>query len=288
MIAFAANSVLTRAALTDLLIDPYSFSTIRLASGAITLLLILKLTTRLKNTPIRQQAFKSKFDQGSLARALLLLGYACFFSIAYLSIHSGTGALVLFASVQITILLYAHHFKQQLNRYEILGSGIALSGLIYLFLPGLNTPPLGSALLMLVAGVCWGGFTLAGMQATQAAKTGTLTPLQNMQQSFLLATPIALIVLTIAVVIFNQYLLFSVDGVLLALTSGSITSAIGYWAWYQILPKLTASQAASSQLSVPLLATFGGLIFLNELLVSRLTIAAAIILAGIFLTNKKQ
>ncbi|HEY0098544.1 MAG TPA: DMT family transporter [Pyrinomonadaceae bacterium] len=261
LVAFAANSVLCRLALGRGAIDAASFSSIRLASGAGMLLLITAAVER------RPPAVHSG---GKPASALFLFLYAAAFSYAYNGLGAGAGALILFGSVQATMIVFALRSGERPHVLEWAGLGLALCGLVYLVFPGLQSaPPLLSSALMSVAGVSWGLYSLRGRSAA--------SPLAETTRNFVLALPLA--------VLFNLLLLrdahVSRAGVVLAVLSGALASGVGYVVWYAALRGLTATRAATVQLAVPVLAAVGGVLFLSESISLRLLVAAIVILGGV-------
>lgn len=261
MLAFAGNSLLCRIALRDTAIDAASFTAIRLVSGALVLWLLAR-TLR-----------GSRVGRGSWASAGALFAYAAGFSFAYLSLPAGTGALLLFGAVQATMIGRGLWTGERLRGPQPLGFVLALGGLVGLLLPGISAPPLTGALLMLGAGVAWGIYSLRGK--------GAGDPIRVTAGNFLRAAPMAL-VLVLAMQVFQGT---AVDGagVGYALASGALTSGIGYALWYGVLPALKATHAATLQLSVPVIAAFGGIVFLDEHVSWRLVLASAAILGGIAL-----
>ena len=261
LIAFAANSVLCRLALGNNAIDASSFTVIRLLSGTIVLLIIIGTTRNTTGTSTK----------GSWAASFMLFLYATTFSYAYISLDTGTGALILFGSVQITMILLSLISGTRLHITEWAGVVIAFTGFIYLILPGVTTPSVFGFMLMTVAGIAWGIYTLKGR--------GSKSPLMDTAYNFLRTTPLV-ILLTITTVNNTNY---SSEGILLAAVSGGITSGIGYTIWYIALGGLSSTQAAVLQLSVPVIAAFGGVIFVSEVITSRLTISAIMVLGGILM-----
>jgi len=239
LIAFAANSILCRLALASGSIDPISFTSIRLLSGALALLVIFTFTKKHEHC---------KSPQGSWSSGIKLFIYALCFSIAYISLSSGTGALILFGSVQITMRL------------------------VYLLSPGIAAPNWQSALVMILSGIAWGLYTLAGKIVT--------APIAMTTGNFIRAAIITIPASGIALLASSNFH-FSTIGLGLALTSGIITSALGYVIWYKVLPSLSTTQSAVLQLLVPLLASLGGVIFLSESFTHRLAFSSLLILGGI-------
>lgn len=257
LVAFAGNSVICRTALGGHFIDAAGFTVIRLSAGAATLL-ALDAGSR--------QAFRFKFD---LVQPIMLLLYATTFSFAYLSLGSGTGALILFGSVQATMILAALWSGERPRMLEGLGLVLALGGLACLVAPGLTAPaPLGSA-LMAAAGVAWGIYSLRGR--------GSVSALGDTARNFLIAAPLSLVVAGFAF----RAVHLSPPGVALAVVSGAVTSGLGYVAWFAALRRLTAIRAAIVQLAVPALAAGGGVVFLSERVSLRLVLSALLILGGV-------
>jgi drug/metabolite transporter (DMT)-like permease len=260
MIAFASNSLFCRGALRDTGIDAASFTTIRLASGALMLWLLVRIS---RGTPE---------GGGNWPSALALFVYAAAFSFAYVNLPAATGALLAFGSVQATMIGRGIWAGERLSGWQAAGLVLAMAGLVWLLLPGLSAPPLYSSVLMLGAGAAWGVYSLRGK--------GRGDPLRVTAGNFLRATPVAA-VLTLLWMFHGV----NVDrtGLLYAVASGALASGIGYAVWYTALPALTATEAAVVQLSVPVLATLGAIVFLHEPVTLRLVTASAAILGGIAL-----
>ena len=257
LVAFAANSVLARAALAEGAIDAAAFTAIRIASGAVVLALLLALR---RQNPMRQ---------GTWPAALALLLYAVAFSFAYLSLDAGLGALILFGAVQITMFAGGIMKGERPRLGRWLGMGLGLVGLSVLFVPGAATPPALGAGLMLAAGFGWGIYSLMGRQARQ--------PLAATAGNFLRAAPLALLLWAFAGGAATM------PGIALAIISGALASGIGYAIWYHALPRLDASLAAIAQLCVPLIALLGGMIWLNEAPTPAFMLASVLILGGVAL-----
>lgn len=261
MIAFASNSLLNRFALGHNTIDPASYTTVRLVSGAIMLSVIAGLDRKKGVTVLR----------GSWISAAFLLLYAITFSFAYLSLSTGTGALILFGSVQVTMIVVALWSGERPHIMEWVGLALALGGLVYLIFPGLTAPsPIGSA-LMTVAGISWGFYTIRGR--------GSQNPLRDTAGNFVYAVPMVLVVLFFSL----KSISFSFSGILYATLSGALASGVGYVIWYAALRGLSTTRAATVQLSVPVIAAWSGVIFLSEVVSIRLFIAGVWILGGIAL-----
>jgi len=256
MAAFAANSLLCRIALSQTSTDPATFTIIRLLAGAATLSLIVLLRKgRLR-------------DAGTWQGALSLLTYAVAFSFAYVNLPTGTGALLLFGSVQATMIITGLYQGERLRIIQWTGLLTAFGGLIILVAPGIHAPNPFSALLMTIAGMAWGVYSLLGR------KQGD--PLTATAGNFLKAAPLSLLFLPLASAIDSQ-------GAFFAILSGSISSGVGYAIWYSILPSLKATQAASVQLTVPVIASTAAIFILGEHVTFNLVIASAAILGGIAL-----
>lgn len=270
MIAFAGNSLLCRLALKQTNIDASSFTTIRLLSGAITLWLV-----------IRASGFASKgmsTDKGNWLSASVLFMYAVCFSFAYVSLPTAIGALLLFGAVQTTMISYGIWTGESLGGRQILGLILALGGLIALLVPGQLAPPIYASMLMVGAGIAWGVYSLLG----KGAGNPTLVTAGNFQRAALLA-------LAVSTFMWKDISLDN-DGFLYAVISGAMASAIGYAIWYTALPALSATNSAIVQLSVPVIAALGGIVFLGEPISLNLVLASSSILSGIALVTlmKKQ
>ncbi len=263
MVAFAANSIFCRLALFDSANSPVSFTLLRLLSGAILLLFFF--------FKVRSSESKKPNAKNSLA-AITLFAYALFFSLAYVQLNTGTGALILFASVQLTMMVASFVQGHTMNKQETIGIILALSGFIYLLLPGITMPPIVGAAFMCLSGVSWGIYSLLG----QGSKNSVFSTARN----FLFTLP-----LIILLVLAHKFQLTHA-GIIWAILSGSITSGLGYVLWYTVLKDLKTSTAAIVQLSVPVIAALGGVIFLSEVIHLRLVIAGCLIFSGIYLKVK--
>ena len=257
MTAFAGNSLLCRLALRDTTIDPASFTGMRLLSGAVVLCLVVR--ARRSAQP----------GAGSWWSAVALFAYAACFSYAYLSLAAATGALLLFSAVQATMIGYGLWSGERLSWIKTSGVVLALLGLLVLFLPGISTPPVWGALLMVISGVAWGIYSLRG----RGAGDPTQVTAGNFLRGLLLVIPLCLV--------FQDRLQWDVMGVMYAVASGALASGVGYALWYAVLPSLQATTAATVQLSVPVIAALGGVVFLGELLTLQLVLASMAILGGI-------
>jgi drug/metabolite transporter (DMT)-like permease len=263
--AFAANSLLARMALAPGgmggSIDAASYTGIRLASGALALAALLfwqNGRTSLRDAP------------GSWPSAAYLFAYAIAFSLAYLRLGAATDALILFGSVQGTMILWSVAQGDRPSKMEALGIVIAFGALVYLLLPGLGQPDLLGSLLMIGSGVAWGFYSLRGRTAG--------APLAETAGNFIRAAALCLPLAPIAILNDGHA---APSGIALAVASGVFASGFGYAVWYRALPGLTGSQAGIVQLSVPAIAAFGAVVLLSEVLTMRLVIAAAFILGGV-------
>jgi len=259
MVAFAGNSLLCRLALRHTTIDAASFTLVRLTSGVAVLWLIVALRGGARS------------GAGNWLSALALFAYAAGFSLAYVSLPTATGALLLFGAVQITMIGRGLWTGERLHGLQIAGCVLAFGGLVGLLLPGLSAPPLGGATLMLGAGVAWGVYSLRGK--------GAVDPVGVTAGNFLRAVPLALLM---SAFLFDEMSLDRV-GMMYAVASGGLASGVGYAIWYSALPALKATTAATVQLSVPLIAAAGGMAFLAEPVTLRLGLASVAVLGGIAL-----
>ena len=266
MLAFAGNSLLCRAALKHTPIDAATFTTVRLVAGAIALWLLVALR--------RKQAWRA----GNWLSALALFVYAAGFSYAYLSLPAATGALLLFGAVQATMIGHAWLKGERLAPAQLGGMGLAFGGLAGLLMPGMSAPPMAGAALMLAAGAAWGIYSLRGR--------GGGNPIEITAGNFLRAAPMALLLSAVA----WEHAAWSSAGLGYAAASGALASGMGYALWYTALPGLRATQAATVQLSVPVLAAFGAVLLLDEAATLRLVLASVAILGGIALViwNKRK
>ncbi|HXF18099.1 MAG TPA: DMT family transporter [Burkholderiales bacterium] len=258
MIAFAGNSLLCRFALRQTSIDPASFTTVRLVSGAITLWLVVR--------------FKRRNDGaggGTWRSAMALFAYAAGFSFAYETLTAATGALLLFGAVQATMIGHAVWTGEKPGGRQLLGVALALAGLIGLLLPGISAPPLNGTLLMLCSGAAWGIYSLRGKG------TGDATTVTSGNFLRAAAIGIGLSVLTL------KHASVDAAGIGYAVASGALASGIGYAIWYTALPWLGSTTAATVQLSVPMIAALGGVVLLGEHVTLRLALASVAILGGI-------
>lgn len=257
LLAFAGNSLLCRLALARTAIDAASFSTLRLAAGAVALWLI-----------VRFRRGRPELG-GTWSSAGALFVYAAAFSLAYVTLPAGAGALLLFGAVQATMIGAGLWAGERMSVGQWAGFAVALGGLVVLLLPGLSSPPLGGSILMLAAGVAWGIYSLQGRRLDD--------PTGSTAENFLRTLPLA------GLLSLTAWPWMRVDGAgaLYALLSGALASGGGYAVWYAALRGLTATQAATVQLTVPVLAAVGGVTFLGEPITWRLTLAASAVLGGV-------
>lgn len=257
MVAFAANSLLCRLALKGLHMDAVSFSSVRLLSGAVALFLLLQLPWMRR---------KAEFN---LLNAALLAVYVFAFSLAYVSLTTAAGALLLFGTVQIVMSGWGLARGERLTGLKSIGILVAMGGLALLLLPGAGHPSLGASLLMMISGAAWAVYCITGKKVRDAAAATA--------GNFMLAVPMALLIFAFH----GMSIEADIYGVLLAVTSGALMSGGAYLLWYSLLPKLSPTTASTLQLSVPCLAALGGLVFMGEALDGRMLLAIVITLSGI-------
>ena len=258
MLAFAANSLLCRLALGFEQIDAASFTSIRLISGAVTMGLLL--------LPRLRSAARVKAQWQSV---VALFAYMICFSLAYLSLAAGTGALILFGAVQITMIVSALLAGERFPPTAWFGLLLAVGGLVYLVSPGVTAPDPIGAVLMTIAGVGWGFYSLFGRTASD--------PMRATASNFIYAVPLALIV---SALLWRDFSI-TPTGLGLAIASGALASGLGYFVWYLALRNLAAMQAATVQLSVPVIAAIGGVLLISEPVTVRLVAASIATLGGI-------
>ena len=274
MLAFAGNSVLCRLALRETGIDAATFTAVRLLSGALVLTLLVYLRPRALTTGEAAPAKKPALG-GNWPSALALFVYAGAFSFAYVQLSTGTGALLLFGAVQATMILTGLWSGERLSARQTAGLLLAMAGLVAVLLPGLTAPPLGSAMLMLAAGIAWGIYSLRGR--------GVRDPTGATAGNFLRASVLS-VLLSVALLAQQQ---LDGRGLWYAVLSGAVASGLGYAIWYTALRGLTMTRAASVQLSVPVLAALAGVVFLHEPITWRLVLTSLAILGGIALVVLK-
>ena len=287
LIAFAANSLFCRMALAEGYIDAWSFTIIRLLSGAICLSIIMGVYSynlRRKdltfNNPQNKAILK---DKGSWLSSLSLVVYALCFSIAYVELDTGTGALILFSAVQLTMIGWGIYKKEQLSALQWMAFIVAVAGFVYLMLPSAAVPSVLAATLMAISGVAWGIYSIRGKTCVSPLRATGFNFIRS-----LVAIPLLLI---IGMVYLKSMPLstISIEGILLACASGAIASGMGYSVWYMAMPLLKSTQAAVVQLCVPVLAAILGVVFLSEQLTLPFILASAVILGAVlvFILNKK-
>ncbi|AML53469.1 DMT family transporter [Falsihalocynthiibacter arcticus] len=265
MVAFAANSVLNRLALAQMAIDPAGFAAVRLLSGGVFLWVAVLM---------RGGKIASAGVGGVVSLAVYMVG----FSFAYITLGTGVGALILFGGVQVTMFAGAVFARESLPAARWIGATVAFVGLIYLLWPSesqsLQISFVG-ALMMSAAAVGWGIYSLIGRHA--------IDPLATTAGNFIFAIPLSLLVVLLSA----SHATYTVTGVTLAIISGVVTSGMGYVVWYAVLPKLPSTVAAISMLTVPIIASIGGVLILNEPLTNKLVIATALVLAGVLISLKR-
>ncbi|MBM3645696.1 MAG: DMT family transporter [Alphaproteobacteria bacterium] len=259
MLAFAANSLICRVALRDTAIDAGTFTAVRLAAGALVLIVVLRLRGL------------APTSGGSWPAAAMLFGYAAFFSFAYRDLTAATGALLLFGAVQLTMSLWGLARGERPGLRPLAGLTIAMGGLVWLLLPGLSAPPVLGAACMIAAGAAWGAYSILGR--------GGGDPVAATAGNFVRSVPFAAVLMLAGASTAEADL----AGAAWAALSGAVTSGLGYVIWYAALPFLRPVQAATVQLSVPAIAALGGIALLAEPFDARLIAASAAILGGIAL-----
>lgn len=282
MIAFASNSLLCRAALRQTPIDPATFTFTRIFTGAVALWLILHARRKLivdRTAPPLVDSFSdsspvtrhSSLKDGNWLSAFALFVYAAAFSFAYVDLAAGTGALLLFGAVQATMIFWGFTRGERLDGLQIIGLVVAVAGLVVLLFPGITAPPIVGSVLMISAGIAWGIYSLRGRT--------TDNPVAATAGNFLRAVPFVVLV---GLALF-RHAKFDSLGLFYAAISGAITSGVGYVIWYAALPGLKRTSAATVQLSVPVLAAAGGILFLHEPITPRYVAASIAVLGGIAL-----
>jgi drug/metabolite transporter (DMT)-like permease len=256
LLAFAANSVLCRMALRQAHIDPASFMSVRLLSGAATMWLLTR--RRGGRRPLG----------GNWGSAAALLVYAIAFTFAYVGLTAGTGALLLFGAVQVVMIAAGFRGGERVDRTVTMGWLTAVAGLIALLLPGVSAPPALDAVLMLIAGLAWGVYSLRGRLSTDA--------LGDTAGNFVRVVPATLLVSALL----WAHRSADTQGVVLAVLSGALASGVGYAAWYTALPKLGAIAAANAQLAVPVIAALAGVVLFGEPITTRLAVSSILVLGG--------
>ena len=270
LFAFAANSLLSRMAFVENVIEPLPFTLIRILSGA----LLLALLVRPRLTEIKHMLDASQNKTNWLS-AISLSIYAFAFSWAYVGMDTGMGALILFATIQIVLNIVAQLLGAKTNALTLLGIMIAFAGLIVLLLPGQAAPDFGRAAIMMIAGLGWAGFVFAGRNSKK--------PLNDVAIAFRWS-----LVWCVPLIFFIDWQGTSIKGIILAVLSGTLASGLGYALWYKVLPQLGLQNAAQAQLVVPVLALIMGVVFLSEQLSFTLLLACSLILIGITLAIRSK
>lgn len=265
MLAFAANSVLCRVALTGGHIDPATFSDVRIVSGALFLVGLMSVR--------KKPASKIHYDWRS---GLALTLYVLAMSWSYLRIDTGTGALLLFGTVQTAMVIYGWRQGEKIGVLKGAGLLLAVAGTLLLLLPGAHAPEPTSALMMIGSGLAWAYYSVKGKSMPEAipATTG----------NFILAVPFTVI---LSLVLSGERHT-SAPGLMLAMTSGALASGAAYALWYTLLPKMKAMTASTVQLSVPCLATLGGVVLLGETFSLRMLVSMCAVLLGITLVIRAR
>ncbi|MDE4454059.1 DMT family transporter [Psychrobacter sp. DAB_AL62B] len=288
LIAFAANSLLCRMALAEGYIDPWNFTVIRLLGGAVCLAIIMTVhQQRLQrqsvlneNTNVNAVSKDAILkDKGSWISSVSLVVYALCFSLAYVELETGTGALILFAAVQFTMIGWGIYQKERLSKVQWAALLIAFAGFVYLMLPSAAVPSLFGAVIMALSGISWGVYSIRGKSCISSVRATGFNFIRSL---------VAIPLLFLAGM--NYFAEMSMEGILLAGVSGAITSGVGYSLWYVAMPLLKSTQAAVVQFCVPILAAIAGVLFLSEQLTLRFIIASVVILGAvlIFVLNKKE
>ena len=281
LLAFAANSLLCRMALVQNYIDAWNFTALRLLSGALCLGVIVFIQAKpsVDESNSQHAIASNSQDRGSWRSSISLLVYALCFSIAYVELDTGTGALILFSAVQLTMIGWGIYNKERLSTVQWCAFVVAVIGFVYLMLPSATIPSVIPALLMMLSGIAWGIYSIRGKVCISPLKTTTF----NFARS-LFALPVLFILG------FSHLSGLSWQGIALACASGALASGIGYSIWYVAMPLLKSSQAAVVQLCVPVIAALAGMLFLAEELSIQFVIASAVILGAVlvFMLAKPQ
>ena len=277
MVAFAANSLLCRMALVNTDIDPASFTALRLISGALALTLLSLFS--LRKAPRDSSLWVNLKSNATFLGGASLFLYALCFSYAYISMATGTGALLLFGAVQLTMISFGLARGERFKRFQWVGFLLAFAGLVILLLPSASAPPLLAGIIMVTAGIAWGVYSLLGKKS----KSALFATSGNFIYASMLCIPLVGCLLSLN----GNVLVFDNTGALLALMSGILASGCGYAIWYSVLPVIKSTTAATVQLSVPVIATLMGWAILGEQLSIQVVIASVMTLGGIYLVIKK-
>lgn len=270
LLAFAANSILCRLALKVEWVDPLDFSIIRILSASVMLWLLLIA----KNSHQPHLILRYGSNKGAVSLLIYILG----FSYAYVSLPTATGALILFAAVQFTMLIAAWLSGKRLSLIESIGIATSFLGLLYFVYPELDSPNGLDFIFMAIAGIAWGVYSLVGSRS--------VSPMLDTSSNFIRLLPVTAIAALIVLWFGDAKL--TLLGLSYGIASGALASGLGYALWYLVLPKLAKSVAAVCQLSVPIWAALGGILFVNETITMHLVISACFILGGILLVLLSQ
>lgn len=274
MVAFAANAVICRWALDHQLVDPMSFTSLRLGSSAVVLFGVMSWYQWRQNTKPKVSSAQTpaKVSRGSWRAAIILFIYAITFSYGYVAISTSTGALLLAGVVQLTILGYAVRNGEKLHLAEWIGVALALIGLIYLVYPKLTTPSWWGLVIMSISAYTWALYTIYGRKS--------VNPLSDTAFNFYRTLPMIIVASALSLWL-TEHSFITYKGFILAIISGGITTALGYILWYSALPKISSSMASASQLLVPLMAAFGAMLLIHEPITVSFLVAAVFMLGGL-------
>jgi drug/metabolite transporter (DMT)-like permease len=278
LVAFAANSLLCRMALAGGYIDAWNFTVLRLLSAAVCLAgIVLIYDAKVKRNAVDVSLYSN--ETGSWRSGISLLIYALCFSVAYLELDTGSGALILFSAVQLTMIGWGIYNKERLSTVQWIAFVVAFAGFVYLILPSATMPSLFGAALMATSGIAWGIYSIRGTACVSPLRTTTFNFIRS-----LVALPVLLL---IGVSHINSV---SLIGLLLACVSGALASGVGYSVWYLAMPRLKSTQAAIVQLSVPVLAAIAGVVVLAEPISLDFLVASTVILGAVmvFILSKKR
>lgn len=269
MFAFAGNSFLCRMALKGDLIDPHNFTIVRILSGAITLgILVLFLHRHKTSKPTHAIRSTTCGPAGSAVGTASLFLYAWLFSMAYIALDTGVGALLLFGTVQLTLVIISINTGEVAKASDWFAIGLAAAGLVIFLLPGTTMPAIENSILMVLSGLAWAIYTYKGKSESQ--------PMRATASNFKGASVLAIILLVIA----PHWSSIRPEGLWLAIISGAVTSGVGYAIWYHVLPRLSILQSAMAQMTVPLIAAMAGILFLSEPLTLRFMVSTILVFGG--------
>ncbi len=271
MLAFAANSIFCRLALLDNSIDATSFTVIRIISGALILTGLVAF---------KAHSYKHIFTKPPLRFALALTAYAVCFSYAYIQLSAATGALILFTSVQLTMVIYSLYQGHRYSKIKWFAYSLCLIGFFVLVLPTAEQPQTLPLILMVISGIAWGAYSLFA-KATQE-------PLQTVQQAFLWSVPIVILLLVLVWLVSSSSIHATGHGIVLAVLSGAIASGLGYFLWYIVLQKITSFNAAVAQLTVPIITAAIAIVLLGENINLQFIFASVLIITGLLINVYKE